>query len=166
MHHGPTMRGFLIALGVVIVCALISGSFFFFYMRSNRVDMATTLSDFPGYKTETIVIDGEDIHVAIADTPALQELGLGNRNGLPDGEGMLFVFTTDSEEAFWMKDMHFSIDMIWISVQGNIVYLAQDISPDTYPENFVPTSPARYVLELPAGYAQAHGFKVGDAALF
>jgi uncharacterized membrane protein (UPF0127 family) len=58
--------------------------------------------------------------------------------------------------------MHFSIDMVWISVEGNIVYMAQDISPDTYPENFVPTSPARYVLELPAGYAQAHGFKVGD----
>jgi uncharacterized membrane protein (UPF0127 family) len=161
-HHGPTWRGTLIALGVVVVCALVAVTFFFFYMRSNSVDPATAISDFPGYRASTVEIDGTDIRVAIADTPALQELGLGNRNDLPDGEGMLFIFTTDSEEAFWMKDMNFSIDMVWISVEGNIVYMAQNVSPDTYPENFVPTSPARYVLELPAGYAQAHGFKVGD----
>jgi uncharacterized membrane protein (UPF0127 family) len=156
----------LIALGVIGVCALIAGSFFFFYMRANRVDAASALSDFPGYKAGVVAIDGENIHVAIADTPALQELGLGNRNGLPDGEGMLFVFATDSKEAFWMKDMHFSIDMIWISADHRIVYMAQNVSPDTYPENFVPTAPARYVLELPAGYAQTRRFVIGDTVQF
>jgi uncharacterized membrane protein (UPF0127 family) len=163
MHHGPTLRAFFIVMGVIGVCAVIAGIFFYFYMHANAAPAApTTLSDFPGYKTTLLHIDGQEIRAAIADNSANQELGLGNRSNLPDGEGMLFIFTTDSEEAFWMKDMHFSIDMVWISVEGNIVYMAQDISPDTYPENFVPTSPARYVLELPAGYAQAHGFKVGD----
>lgn len=79
---------------------------------------------------------------------------------------MLFVFQTDSKEAFWMKDMHFSIDMIWISASGQIVYMAQNVSPDTYPENFVPTSPARYVLEVPANYAAQHGWKIGDSIAF
>jgi uncharacterized membrane protein (UPF0127 family) len=163
MHHGPTLRGFFIVMGVIAVCAALAYVFFFFYMRAHApVAAPATLADFPGYKTTVVTIDGQAIDAAIADTPATQELGLGNRADLPDGEGMLFIFTTDSEEAFWMKDMHFSIDMVWISVQGNIVYMAQDVSPDTYPENFVPTSPARYVLELPAGYAAAHGFKVGD----
>ena len=163
MHHGPTLRGLLIGLGVVAVCAALSAAFFFFYMKSVTAAAPSTLADFPGYRTTSVVIDGAMIDAAIADTPAAQELGLGNRNGLPDEEGMLFIFTTDSEEAFWMKDMRFPIDMIWISVQGRIVFMAQNVSPDTYPENFVPTSPARYVLELPAGYAAAHRFRTGDA---
>ena len=163
MHHGPTLRGFFVVMGVIAICAAIAGIFLYFYLQANAgVPASATLSDFPGYKTTQMHIDGQAINAAIADTDATRELGLGNRSGLHNGEGMLFIFPDDREEAFWMKDMHFSIDMIWISVQGNIVYMAQNISPDTYPQNFAPSSPARYVLELPAGYAAAHNFKVGD----
>jgi uncharacterized membrane protein (UPF0127 family) len=163
MHHGPTLRGSFIVIGVIAVCAAIAGIFLFFYLRDNTaVPAPATLSDFPGYKTSLINIDGQAINAAVADTDASRELGLGNRSGLPNGEGMLFIFSSDSKEPFWMKDMYFSIDMIWISVQGSIVYMAQNVSPDTYPENFAPSDPARYVLELPAGYAAAHNFKVGD----
>ncbi len=158
-----TTKGFLIAVGIAGVCALIAAAFFLFYMHEVGAGTAAPLSDFPGYKAAVVTIDGQKIDAAIADTSALQELGLGNRDGLPQGEGMLFIFTVDKEYAFWMKDMHFSIDMVWISAAGNIIYMAQDVSPATYPENFVPTSPARYVLELPADYAAQHGFKIGDS---
>lgn len=127
---------------------------------------AFSQADLSTYKTSAIVIDEQPVAVLVADTPALQALGLGNRTGLPADTGMLFVFQSDSEEAFWMKDMHFSIDMIWISASGRIVYMAQNVSPDTYPENFVPTSPARYVLEVPANYAAQHGWKTGDSVAF
>lgn len=126
----------------------------------------TSQTQLPAYQMSTIVIDGQAVSVMIADTPALQQLGLGNRSGLPADTGMLFVFQSDSKEAFWMKDMHFSLDMIWISASGQIVYMAQNVSPDTYPENFTPTSPARYVLEVPADYAVQHGWKVGDSVAF
>ena len=159
------MKRSLFTLGVIGICAVTAGGFYFFYAHDSA-NVNAALSDFPGYTASTVQIDGNTIHVAIADTPALQELGLGNRGGLPDGEGMLFVFDADKEYAFWMKDMQFSIDMVWISASKNIVYMAQDVSPATYPEDFVPTAPARYVLELPAGYAQARGFKVGDSAIF
>jgi uncharacterized membrane protein (UPF0127 family) len=161
----PAMQRVLFSLGIVAVCAAAAICLYVFYGRTAAKGSAA-LPDFPGYKAATIQIDGDVIAVAIADTPALQELGLGNRNNLPDGEGMLFIFNADKEYAFWMKDMRFPIDMLWISAAGNIVYMAQNVSPSTYPEDFVPTSPARYVLELPAGYAQTHGFKVGDAAIF
>lgn len=161
------MKRFLIALGIAAVCALIAVIFFIYYMHTvGSAGVNAALPDFPNYQATTVTIDGQAIRVAIADTPALQELGLGNRNGLGANEGMLFIFPTDSEYAFWMKDMYFSIDMVWISNAGKIVYMAQNVSPQTYPENFVPTSPARYVLELNAGYAQAHGFKVGDTMQF
>ncbi len=166
MHHGPSLRGLLMTLGIVGVCGAIAVTFFLFYLHEWGMDTVSTLADFPSYKAQTIEIDGTTIAVAIADTPALQELGLGDRDDLPQGEGMLFVFPVDKAYAFWMKDMRFSIDMVWISESGNITYMAQDVSPDTYPEDFIPTSPARYVLELPAGYAQSHDFQVGDAVRF
>ncbi|HVM73583.1 MAG TPA: DUF192 domain-containing protein [Candidatus Paceibacterota bacterium] len=165
MEH-ITIRGTLTFLGLLGVCAFIATLFFIFYIHTDGVVAASTSlpSDFPGYRSSTIQIDGQSIHVALADTPALQELGLGNRDSLPGGEGMLFVFNADKPYAFWMKDMRFSIDILWLSQNGTIVFIAPNVSPATYPEDFVPTSPARYVLELPAGYAQAHGFKVGDTA--
>ncbi len=112
----------------------------------------------------TITLDGQTIDVSIADTVATRELGLGGRAGLAPNEGMLFVFPQDGIYAFWMKDMRFSIDMIWFSDSGAVVYMAQNVSPDTYPNAFVPTVPARYVLELPAGYAKEYNVKIGDVA--
>lgn len=161
------LQKFLVGVGVVAVCALIAVAFFFYYMhRTNAIIQTGPLPDFPNYRAKTIRIDGQQINVAIADTPQLQELGLGNRDGMGADEGMLFIFQQDSEYAFWMKDMYFSIDMVWISSASKIVYIASNVSPQTYPEDFAPTSPARYVLELHAGYAQAHGFKVGDTVQF
>lgn len=122
--------------------------------------------DFPGYAVSHLTIRSQEIYVADAYSQDQQDLGLGKRDSLGLGEGMLFVFPEDKEYAFWMKDMRFSIDMVWISSAGKIIYMAQDVSPDTYPEDFVPTSPARYVLELPAGYSSSHGFSVGDTVQF
>jgi len=75
---------------------------------------------------------------------------------------MLFVFPEDGKYAFWMKDMRFSIDILWLSADGRVVYMALNVSPDTYPQVFRPDVPARYVLELPAGYAKAHAVRIGD----
>jgi uncharacterized protein len=111
-----------------------------------------------------IALDGSTIRVSIADNDATRELGLGGRAGLAPDEGMLFIFPQDGIYAFWMKDMHFSIDMIWLSAGGAVVYMAQNISPDTYPKDFGPATPARYVLELLAGYAKQHGVQIGDVA--
>ena len=110
----------------------------------------------------SIELSGYVLHVALADTDAARQLGLGGRDGLAGDEGMLFVFPEDGRYAFWMKDMHFSIDILWLSDSGAIVYMAESISPDTYPSNFRPDTPARYVLELPAGWAASHGVRVGD----
>jgi uncharacterized membrane protein (UPF0127 family) len=113
-----------------------------------------------------VVLNGNTIHAEIADTEALRDRGLGGRDSLAPNTGMLFVFAQDGQYAFWMKDMKFAIDMIWIAADGRIVYIAPNISPDTYPKNFAPTSPARYVLEVAAGYSAGHDVKVGDQLQF
>jgi len=118
----------------------------------------------PQNPSPVVLLDGRTVHVTVADTESARELGLGGRSGLAPDEGMLFVFPRDGRYAFWMKDMSFSIDIIWLAADGTVVHIEQAISPATYPETFAPETPARYVLELPAGYAKAYTVKVGDKA--
>ena len=81
--------------------------------------------------------------------------------GLTEGEGMLFVFETDDLHSFWMRDMLFSIDILWIAMDGTVVHIEPSVSPDSFPQTFTPPTPARYVLEVPAGFATEHGIEVG-----
>ncbi|MDO8552590.1 MAG: DUF192 domain-containing protein [bacterium] len=119
-----------------------------------------------GASTETgnrkVALAGQDIRVTVVSTSAERAKGLGGRTGLAQGEGMLFVFDTDAKYRFWMKDMFFSIDILWLSRKGEVLDMRQNVSPATYPTAFTPSAPARYVLELPAGFAQAYNVKIGD----
>jgi len=143
----------------------------FFYVQSatqTPPPAATTQNS----ASSTVRIGGETLRVTVAATEMTRKQGLSGRAGLENDEGMLFVFPRDGKYSFWMKDMRFSIDIIWISASdrpsrdgsagGRIVYIAPDVSPATYPEDFVSPTPARYVLEVPAGFTGAHGVRVGD----
>lgn len=108
-----------------------------------------------------------EISVEVVDTPALRQQGLSGRNDLDDNAGMLFVFDTSStQNCFWMKDMKFSIDMIWLDEQKRVVSVSEDVSPQTYPENFCPSAAAKYGLEVPSGQASALGIKTGEYLIF
>lgn len=113
--------------------------------------------------TQQVITIGDSVaRVFVADTPESRARGLGGRTGLESDEGMLFVFPEDGRYAFWMKDMRFAIDIVWLSSDGVIVSVESSVQPESYPRPFVPEGDARYVLELPAGYARAHGLAVGD----
>ena len=116
--------------------------------------------------TRMISVGGTDVHVAIADTEPEREQGLSGVSGLKEDEGMLFIFEKDGIYSFWMKDMLFSIDMLWISSEGRVVFIAPSVAPDTYPHAFTPDTPARYVLEIPAGFAAEHEIAVGSKVAF
>lgn len=116
-------------------------------------------------QTSTIQIGGQTLYVDLAENPAQQELGLGNRASLGTHQGMLFIFPDDEVHMFWMKDMSFSIDMIWLSDDGTVIYIQPNTAPDTYPEAFGPSSVSRYVLEVPANYAADHGIVIGSKAV-
>jgi uncharacterized membrane protein (UPF0127 family) len=108
----------------------------------------------------------QSLSLLFARTPAEQELGLSQRASLPTDEGMLFIFDTPSKYAFWMKDMSFPIDMIWLDADFHIVYIAPDVSPLTYPHTFSPSAPSLYVLETNAGYASNNRLTVGETLDF
>lgn len=111
-----------------------------------------------------VMIGGSVIVAEVADTPAKQQQGLSGRSGLGPDRGMLFVYDESRIPSFWMKDMNFALDIIWIGHEKTVVGITENISPDTYPQTFSPDQPVQYVLEVPAGYANRTGVEVGDPA--
>ncbi|MDO8522402.1 MAG: DUF192 domain-containing protein [bacterium] len=109
-----------------------------------------------------IRLAGQDVRVSVVSTPEARTKGLSGRTGLARGEGMLFIFNLDAKYGFWMKDMLFPIDILWLSSEGRVVDMRESVSPATYPAVFTPNLGARYVLELFAGFASAHNVKIGD----
>lgn len=110
----------------------------------------------------TIVAPHGAIVAEVADTKASRELGLSGRNGLRNNEGMLFVFESLGRYGFWMKDMNFPIDMLWINQNGIVVKSESNLSPSSYPNTFINDAPAMYVLELGAGRAEEYGIFLGS----
>lgn len=100
-------------------------------------------------------------NLEIADTPEQRERGLSGRASLPDDYGLLFAFEEDSTPSFWMKDMRFPIDIVWIAADGRIAGITPGVAPETYPEAFSPPEPVRYVLEIAAGEAARRGYARG-----
>lgn len=98
----------------------------------------------------------------LAATPTQQQAGLSGRRGLEAGKGMLFVFDPPKMVGFWMKDMRFPLDIIYADADGMVMTIHRDVSPESYPRTYNPVAPAKYVLEVPAGFATAEHVRVGD----
>jgi len=111
---------------------------------------------------ERAILGGFPIIIEIADTPAERERGLSGREQLAHDRGLLFVFEKPGKYGFWMKDMNFSIDIVWLDHDGKIIYIAENVAPSTYPQVFLPPIDALYVLEVSAGFLQIHNTNMGD----
>jgi uncharacterized membrane protein (UPF0127 family) len=112
----------------------------------------------------TLFLRGE-IQIAIADTPQLQEKGLSGHAPLAPDEGMLFVFDSSGRRGFWMKDMAFAIDIVWLDSELRVLSTLENLSPDSYPTSYQSSEDMRYVLEVPAGTVFSRGIVPGDSAL-
>jgi uncharacterized membrane protein (UPF0127 family) len=113
-----------------------------------------------------VIVAGDAIIVEVADQAEEQIQGLSNRQSLPRTSGMLFVFDEPKIPSFWMKDMQFNLDMIWINADGQIVDIDWNLRPETYPETFSPDSLVRYTLEVNGGLSDERGWQVGDIVEF
>lgn len=110
-----------------------------------------------------VEVKGRRVAVEIAETPEEQEKGLGERDSLAWGHGMYFEYDQPAFYAFWMKGMRFSIDIVWIR-KGRIVDLDSHVPFEEGGNGptLRPAVLADAVLEVPAGYADAEGWHVGD----
>jgi len=123
---------------------------------------AQTNTPIYNYEVRKITIDDVVLDVEIADDSAKIQRGLMFREMLPENRGMLFIFDEERKYQFWMMNMKFNIDMIWLDANGKVVHIVEDAEPcidaaHTSQCTFSPDEPARYVLEVNSGFVQRYG---------
>jgi uncharacterized membrane protein (UPF0127 family) len=102
------------------------------------------------------------MYASVADSPTERQLGLSRTTSLPEDVVKLFVFPYADLWSFWMKEMLYSIDIIWLDAAGTIVHIEANVAPETYPTSFAPSARAQFVIETNAGFAAAQNLRVGD----
>lgn len=115
-------------------------------------------------KTPSVEIKGRTYTIEVAEDDASRAHGLMGRESMPADHGMLFVFQDDAPRAFWMKNCKFPQDMLFFDAERRLISVQRNVPPcvsDPCPA-YSSGAPARYVLELNAGQADAIGVHPGD----
>lgn len=152
------MQRFLI---ILVILAVLTVSYMYF-TDSESIKI-------PGISKEQPLVTFNNkvpLRVDVVDTPEGRARGLSGRERLGPTEGLLFVFEENDYHSFWMKDMLFPIDIIWIDGNFIIVDIKRSVRPDTFPRVFEPKDPARFVIETNANFTDSFGIEVGSFVTF
>jgi len=138
--------------------------------RSPAKDKASEMDLTP---RSTLMIGGTKISVEIADTAEKRNRGLSGRTSMEEDQGMLFDFKNSqtTKPGFWMIDMKFDLDLIWIK-DNRVIEITKSVPhpktgtdsselPIYYPEHAIDT-----VVEVNSGFSDRRGIKVGDVLTF
>lgn len=119
-------------------------------------------------KTTQVKIMRLKVMVEVADTQNSRSLGLGGRESLAKNAGMLFVFDTEAKHSFWMKNVKFPIDIVWLDGNKKVIHFVKNAKPDSGEnlEIFTPPVKAKYVLEVNGGSVEEFGIETGTKAVF
>jgi uncharacterized membrane protein (UPF0127 family) len=105
------------------------------------------------------------VKVELARTEPERQKGLMFRQALEAGRGMLFLWEHPERLKFWMKNTYIPLDMIFINEQKRIVGVEENAEPLTVNARG-PEVDSQYVLEVPGGWARAHGVGPGVEVRF
>jgi len=109
-----------------------------------------------------VTIGETKIEVEIMNTPELRSKGLSGKTSLEEDSGMLFIFEKEGVYPFWMKDMNFPIDILWIDENLQIIDITKNATPESYPQTFSPKKPIKYALEINTNFLNQHNMNIGD----
>jgi uncharacterized membrane protein (UPF0127 family) len=132
------------------------------------ISVWVVMSAYSGPNKETqnqsayLVGDPYCLQLDVARSPEKKRRGLSDRSTLAANEGMLFLYATSGQYGFWMKDMDFSIDIIWLDKENRVVTIKSRAKPSSYPQTFYPDQSAKKVVETPAGFAENENIKIGQ----
>jgi uncharacterized membrane protein (UPF0127 family) len=117
------------------------------------------------YRNLTVTIEGYNISAFVADTDDKRSKGLSGIENMSGNQGMLFVFNNPSKQGFWMKEMMFPIDIIWLDSNNSVIHIEKKLQPCTSVllcTVYSPSRDAKYVLETISGFADLHSVNEGD----
>jgi uncharacterized protein len=121
------------------------------------------------YQRVNVTVNGLVLLADISVTNEQRTKGLSVKDGLAENEAMLFVFDNEAEHTFWMKDMKFPIDIIWIDSDKTIVHIEHNLQPCGYGllcPTYKPGQDSLYVLETVSGFAEKHNVVQGTRVQF
>jgi uncharacterized protein len=116
----------------------------------------------------TVHVGDKSIITERVYTESGRQNGLSGRQCIKENQAMLFVFdkADQTNHCFWMKDMRFGIDMIWLDSDKKVVNIVRDVQPQTYPQSFCPERPTEYVMEIKQNTAKSLGLEIGTVVKF
>lgn len=113
--------------------------------------------------TVPLLIGSTTVKASVADSLPERIKGLSDTPFMPADVVKLFVFGSLDTHSIWMKDMQYPLDIFWLTENGIIVHIEQNVSPDSYPQqSFASPVPAWYVIEANAGFAASNTISIGD----
>ncbi|HZC88191.1 MAG TPA: DUF192 domain-containing protein [Nitrososphaera sp.] len=171
----------IIAIAMAVVAAVSGMTLYFLPIISAQVDHVTeaqhdepvaatnsSLSTNNGYQQVNVTVNHVKLVADIASNEEQMTKGLAVKDHLNENEAMLFVFTTPGNHGFWMKDMKFPIDIIWMNANKTVVHIEHSLNPCT-PIScpiYQPNSDSLYVLETVAGFANRYNVTEGTTMEF
>jgi uncharacterized membrane protein (UPF0127 family) len=152
----------------LIIFFLLSLTFIIFFFQFSTLtgyrieNYSVTTQD-----TVKIIVGKKDYNLFIAKTYNEVTNGLAKFDKINENEGMLFIFDTPGNYTFFMKDMKFNLDIIFIDETFKVVQINQNVKKETYrsPRDFEaikPDAPIKYVIELNEGEVSKNKLKVGE----
>ena len=175
------MTALIVIVAVGLAIGLITAAILYFYpaiisMVGEREDGEQELikgkeaiSSSNGYRQANVTVSGM---VLVADISASNEQrtkGLSVKDALAENEAMLFVFDNEAEHTFWMQNMKFPIDIIWINSNKTVVHIEHNLQPCGYGllcPTYKPSQDSLYVLETVGGFAEKHDVVQGTRIQF
>lgn len=142
-----------------VVCVLLFAAAVFCYQFARP----TIIGWFENDRAVIVFPDAAIVKAQIADDTEERRIGLSNHVFIEPDRGMLFLFEEPSRPSFWMKDVDFAIDIIWLR-DGIVVGIESNVQPttDENPPSVRPTDDINQVLEVNAGFASKHGLIPGQ----
>lgn len=144
---------------------LLAGGVFVAQKYLQTRDFSNLISTGTPSKIPTATINNHSFNLEITKTQQEKEIGLSAKKKLEQNAGMLFLFEKPGSYPFWMKNMKFPIDIIFIR-NGRIVTIHKNVKPpknsNENPPTYNSTEPANTVLEINADLSEKYNFKVGD----
>ena len=159
----------LFVLSLTLISSLLY--FNFPYFSKSKNELQTEGGNKTLVQKPKVTIDDKEIFVDVARSDEEKARGLSGRLKLNENEGMLFIFDQKSQPPFWMLDMNFPIDIIWLD-DNTIVDIDKNVpnpvpgTPDYQLPLYTPEKPMNYVLEVNAGFCEKNSIEVGDSVEF
>ena len=158
-----SIKPLIVKIGIATIAIIITIIFIFNNCDDEHHDMSYYKFKKEGELTFTDTTGNPiiKIDIEIADNDYERQLGLMNRESMEEMQGMLFIFPVERYQSFWMLNTLFSLDMLFINSNKEIVTIHKNtttLSEQSYPSS----EPAQYVLEVNGGFCDRHNISLGD----